>query len=126
MSATADARGLKRVCAGCGARYYDFNKRPIKCPGCAVEFSGEIKLKARRGRAAAAEAAIAETPGPPPANDDRFEEVEATENTISLEEVEEAGDKDDDEEIGIESDEIEAIETIDELEEDLEVKVEKE
>jgi len=44
--------GLKRICTGCGAKFYDLNKRPIICPSCEVEFTGEIKVK-RRGRAAA-------------------------------------------------------------------------
>ena len=26
--------GIKRVCLGCGARFYDFNKSPITCPSC--------------------------------------------------------------------------------------------
>ena len=43
MAAVADARGLKRICAGCGIRFYDMNKRPIICPSCGTEFTGEIK-----------------------------------------------------------------------------------
>ncbi len=42
--------GLKRICASCGARFYDLNKRPIICPECSAEFTGEVKLKSRRGR----------------------------------------------------------------------------
>jgi uncharacterized protein (TIGR02300 family) len=123
MSAAADARGLKRVCVGCGIRFYDFNKRPIKCPSCDAEFSGEIKLKARRGRVPAAEAIVAE-PTRPIAND-QFEEVEATADTVSLEEVVEDGD-DADEEEALEGGDLENLETLDdELEEEI-VKVEKE
>lgn len=55
MVAVADARGLKRICAGCGARFYDMNKRPVVCPSCDTEFTGEIKVKTRRGRVPAAE-----------------------------------------------------------------------
>ncbi len=55
MSTAADVRGLKRVCVSCGIRFYDMNKRPIVCPSCDTEFTGEIKLKARRGRVAAAD-----------------------------------------------------------------------
>lgn len=124
-AASADltaARGLKRACAGCGIRFYDLNKRPITCPNCAAEFTGEIKLKTRRGRAAA----VAEAPVAAPAND-RFEEVEATENTISLEEVEEtnAGEEED---VELEGGDLESLEEIEEdLEaDDLEIKVEKE
>ncbi len=47
-----DPRGLKRICTNCGARFYDFNKRPITCPTCSTEFTGEIKVKTRRSRGA--------------------------------------------------------------------------
>lgn len=30
--------GIKRVCAGCSARFYDLNKNPIVCPTCATVF----------------------------------------------------------------------------------------
>ncbi len=52
MSTATKPIGLKRICTGCGAKFYDLNKRPIICPSCEVEFTGEIKVK-RRGRAAA-------------------------------------------------------------------------
>ena len=26
--------GTKRLCAGCGAKFYDLNKSPIICPKC--------------------------------------------------------------------------------------------
>jgi len=26
--------GTKRLCSGCGARFYDLNKDPIVCPKC--------------------------------------------------------------------------------------------
>lgn len=47
-----DPRGLKRICTNCGTRFYDFNKRPILCPACNTEFTGEIKVKTRRSRGA--------------------------------------------------------------------------
>ncbi|MES2728790.1 MAG: TIGR02300 family protein [Pseudomonadota bacterium] len=47
-----DPRGLKRICTNCGTRFYDFNKRPIDCPVCSTEFTGEIKVKTRRSRGA--------------------------------------------------------------------------
>ncbi len=47
-----DPRGLKRICTNCGTRFYDFNKRPIACPSCSTEFTGEIKVKTRRSRGA--------------------------------------------------------------------------
>jgi len=37
MSSKA-ARGTKRTCQGCGARFYDLNRDPIICPICGAEF----------------------------------------------------------------------------------------
>ncbi len=48
--------GLKRICISCSGRFYDLNKRPIICPECNAEFTGEIKHKTRRGRVAATDA----------------------------------------------------------------------
>lgn len=50
MSVAQDIRGLKRICMSCGTRFYDMNKRPIACPSCDTEFTGEIKVKTRRSR----------------------------------------------------------------------------
>jgi uncharacterized protein (TIGR02300 family) len=30
--------GIKRLCAGCGAKFYDLNKTPITCPKCGTLF----------------------------------------------------------------------------------------
>jgi uncharacterized protein (TIGR02300 family) len=30
--------GGKRLCAGCGAKFYDLNKTPIACPKCGTPF----------------------------------------------------------------------------------------
>jgi len=30
--------GTKRLCASCGARFYDLNKSPITCPKCGTPF----------------------------------------------------------------------------------------
>ena len=49
----SDPRGLKRICTNCGTRFFDLNKRPIVCPQCETEFTGEVKIKNRRGRLAA-------------------------------------------------------------------------
>ena len=35
---TKAARGTKRVCQGCGAKFYDLNNDPIICPLCEAEF----------------------------------------------------------------------------------------
>lgn len=43
-------RGLKRICASCGTKFYDFGKLPIICPSCSAEFNGEIAVKSRRSK----------------------------------------------------------------------------
>lgn len=55
MSTATSPMGLKRICTSCGVRFYDMNNRPIICPSCGTEFTGEVKVKTRRGRAAAAD-----------------------------------------------------------------------
>jgi len=51
--------GSKRTCQSCGARFYDLNKSPIKCPKCGREHDREDFVKVRRGRGAAAATAAA-------------------------------------------------------------------
>ncbi|MCP4936676.1 MAG: TIGR02300 family protein [bacterium] len=65
MSSKA-ARGTKRLCEGCGAKFYDLNNTPIICPMCEVEFKlakptedKDAKAKAKEAEAAAKEAADA-------------------------------------------------------------------
>ena len=41
--------GTKRACLACGMRFYDFDRSPIKCPGCGAEFDPEI-IKRRKDR----------------------------------------------------------------------------
>ncbi len=48
MSTATKSMGLKRICTGCGCRFYDFEKRPITCPECDIEFTGEVKVRTRR------------------------------------------------------------------------------
>jgi len=77
-------RGLKRVCASCATRFYDFSKSPVICPKCKAEFTGIVKIRTRRGRNAIEEAkAKAQL-------DDETPEVEEEDDrtTVSLEEVE--------------------------------------
>ncbi len=123
MSAASDARGLKRVCVNCGIRFYDFNKRPIECPNCDAEFTGEIKVKGRRGKVAVAAELEKEAKKPQPVVNDNTEEVEQEDGVVSLEDLDEGGEEELEEaSLG----DIEEIEEIDDDEEDLEVEVEKE
>ena len=46
------ARGSKRVCPSCGARFYDLNRSPITCPVCQTVFP---TTPSRRERAAPVE-----------------------------------------------------------------------
>jgi uncharacterized protein (TIGR02300 family) len=102
VSTATSPMGLKRICTSCGVRFYDMNKRPIVCPSCDTAFTGEVKLKARRGRAASAEVpkkdeaikvVAVETE-----DDDIIEDEDDGVEVVSLEDAEEKSkdDKDDD------------------------------
>jgi uncharacterized protein (TIGR02300 family) len=65
--------GTKRLCAECGAKFYDLNKDPITCPKCSTVFVPAPIITRGRPEAAAApaaraaaapaeEAVVAETP----------------------------------------------------------------
>lgn len=128
MSAALDARGLKRVCVSCGIRFYDMNKRPINCPNCETEFSGEIKLKGRRGRAAALEAdeKLEKVSAKGPAANEDSDIEERDDGVVSLEDVEameNAGDDTDEDTIPEDDDDISSLEELEE-DGDLEVDVE--
>ncbi len=41
--------GIKRICLGCGVKFYDFNKSPIVCPSCGAVFDPESLMK-RKGK----------------------------------------------------------------------------
>lgn len=75
-------KGIKRVCQSCGTRFYDLGRTPIVCPACRTAYQ-VTQPTSRRGERAA----------PPPEVREKEEpEVEtAGPETISLEEVEEAG-----------------------------------
>jgi uncharacterized protein (TIGR02300 family) len=50
--------GTKRLCAGCGAKYYDLGKDPIVCPKCSTVF--EVAPSARARPEAVARAPVPE------------------------------------------------------------------
>ena len=61
--------GTKRLCGGCGAKFYDLNKDPIVCPKCATVFviapvvsRSRPEPVAKAAMAAAAAAAAAAVP----------------------------------------------------------------
>lgn len=42
--------GTKRICPKCGAKFYDLNKNPAKCPKCSHSYDPSVAVKPRRGR----------------------------------------------------------------------------
>jgi len=69
--------GTKRLCASCGAKFYDLNKDPIHCPKCGVVY--EVVVATRPVRPAGPVTARPPVPTPAP----EPQEVE----TVSLEEA---------------------------------------
>ena len=105
--------GTKRLCAGCGAKFYDLNKDPITCPKCGTVY--EVAVVTPRGgrpdaaaaRAqAAAQAAETELPEPQEAEFVSLEEADAeteggakkapTDGVEDVEDVEVEGGEEDD------------------------------
>jgi uncharacterized protein (TIGR02300 family) len=81
--------GTKRICPSCGSKFYDLLKSPIICPKCGVSFiaapllpsKGEVPQPAPKR----------EMPKPAPEEAEEASDVEL----VSLEEVEEGGEADD-------------------------------
>jgi len=77
------ARGIKRVCQSCGTRFYDLGRTPIICPSCQTVYQVTQPTSRRGERAPVPE--VREKVEP------EVEPVALEPETISLEEVEEAG-----------------------------------
>jgi uncharacterized protein (TIGR02300 family) len=73
--------GTKRLCAGCGAKFYDLNKDPIHCPKCGAVY--EVAVAARPARAEPVVAPVVRPPVPEEVPVPEPAEVE----TVSLEEA---------------------------------------
>jgi uncharacterized protein (TIGR02300 family) len=56
--------GIKRLCANCGAKFYDLGKTPIVCPKCDTVFEPVVSSRARADSARAAAKAPAEAEVP--------------------------------------------------------------
>ncbi|MFZ5675685.1 MAG: TIGR02300 family protein [Pseudomonadota bacterium] len=82
--------GTKRICPSCGSKFYDLLKSPIICPKCGVSFIAAPLLPSK-GEVPQAAAKPREMPKPSPEDAEEVSEVEL----VSLEEVEEGGDNDD-------------------------------
>lgn len=91
----------------CGARFYDLNKKPIICPSCGTEFTGEIKVKTRRGRLPADEGPESQVEAEGVADEAEelvTEEIETEEGVVSLDDLEEDDTDGDDEDIALDDD----------------------
>ena len=75
--------GTKRLCAGCGVKFYDLNKEPIHCPKCGTVY--EVVVATRPVRSAGSVAAHPPLPEQAPVPEPQ--EVE----TVSLEEADAEG-----------------------------------
>jgi uncharacterized protein (TIGR02300 family) len=101
--------GTKRLCASCGAKFYDLNKDPIHCPKCGAVY--EVVVTTRPVRPAGSITARPPVPEEAPAPEPQ--EVE----TVSLEEADAeaqgAAKKPAPAEAGIEEEEVEMDESLD-------------
>ena len=90
--------GIKRLCPGCSALYYDMKKAPPVCPKCSMAFDPEALLKSRRKMMPdeAAKKKVAAAPAP----EEEVEDIEVEEDAAD-EAVAEVEDMDDDEEIEV-------------------------
>ena len=69
--------GIKRVCLSCNMRFYDFDRSPIICPGCGVEFDPQRLTKSQKSsRAPQAETKVTEAT----VEADNITEVDASED----------------------------------------------
>ena len=78
------AKGTKRVCASCGARFYDLSRTPIICPACQAVYQVAPPPSRRGGERAIVQEA---KPVPVPV---AVAPLRATPVIVSLEEADEA------------------------------------
>ena len=91
------SKGLKRICMNCGARFYDLGKTPIICPSCETEFTGEVKVKSRRGRAPVEAAPVKVAPAVKAETEDEdVADIDADDDIVSLDDVDENDDDEND------------------------------
>ncbi len=113
--------GLKRICTSCGIRFYDLNKRPIICPSCETEFTGEVKVKSRRGRASAIVKDDAPVKAVAAKEDDDEEILEEDDGVevVSLDDADEKSSDEDDDPASKLSDDDDDLDDIPDLDDDL-------
>jgi uncharacterized protein (TIGR02300 family) len=83
--------GTKRTCPSCGAKFYDLLKSPIICPKCGVSFIAATLLPSKGDTPQPVAKPVREPPPPAKADAEEVSDVEL----VSLEEVEEGGEQED-------------------------------
>ena len=68
--------GTKRLCAGCGVKFYDLNKEPIHCPKCGTVY--EVVVATRPVRSAGSVAAHPPLPEQAPVPEPQEVEMDET------------------------------------------------
>ncbi len=86
--------GTKRVCVSCGARFYDLTKQPAVCPKCGTEQPAEQPRARRTGGNVLEEKRRAKVI-PVPGIEDADVEVEAPEEEVEEDVLEDASDLED-------------------------------
>ena len=92
--------GTKRLCAGCGVKFYDLSKTPPVCPSCGTVFEIVVPVSrarpdtAARAAAAAAAARTAEAEAPEPAEAELISLEDADEEATGKKKVAGADDVD--------------------------------
>ncbi len=88
-------RGLKRICASCGIKFYDMDKQPIKCPSCGAVFTGEVAMKSKRSKSSIVPDTV-KRDEIEKKNIADLEDDDEDDDTISLDDLEDEDEDDDD------------------------------
>ena len=92
---TKPVLGIKRLCAGCNAKFYDLLKTPIVCPMCEAVFvvPKPVPPRSRRGEPLPAAMPVVAAPAMAAKTEDADEsadgEKEAESGVLLLEEIDE-------------------------------------
>ncbi|MBT3627399.1 MAG: TIGR02300 family protein [Rhodospirillaceae bacterium] len=88
--------GTKRMCLGCGKRFYDMQRSPIACPSCDAPFEIIPPGRTRRQRAPVevVAAPVVETPVAAPVEVEGEEVKPVEDETGGTEDIAEADEKD--------------------------------
>jgi len=98
--------GMKLTCESCGARFYDLNKQPGKCPKCGTSNSRPVVFKARRSSPTPEDKrpVPAKVPEPAADEDDVVAGVDDDEDEAVIEDTSDLGEDDTDVEVVVDND----------------------